>query len=104
MKRWVGSGSGGRTGGSSAFPCGYDDGGFLYFRVAAAGYRIRGGAMARRSVGTTVFGGMIVATAFGIFVIPMLFVTFIKRREKFHAKRHSKLEERTPVPSGQEEG
>lgn len=37
--------------------------------------------MARRSVGTTVFGGMIVATAFGIFVIPMLFVTFIKRRE-----------------------
>lgn len=62
------------------------------------------GAMARRSVGTTVFGGMIVATAFGIFVIPMLFVTFIKRREKFHAKRHSKLEERTPVPSGQEEG
>ena len=50
------------------------------------------GAMARRSVGTTVFGGMIAATAFGIFVIPMLFVTFVKRREKFHEKRRIKLE------------
>ncbi len=50
------------------------------------------GAMARRSVGTTVFGGMIAATAFGIFVIPMLFVTFVKHREKFHEKRRIKLE------------
>ena len=60
------------------------------------------GAMARRSVGTTVFGGMIVATAFGILVIPMLFVTFVKRREKFHARRRSKLEKNIPVPSGQD--
>lgn len=55
------------------------------------------GAMARRSVGTTVFGGMIFATAFGIFVIPMLFVVFVKRREKFHAKRQAKEERNMPV-------
>lgn len=52
------------------------------------------GAMARRSVGTTVFGGMIAATAFGIFVIPMLFVVFVNRREKFHTKRRAKIETR----------
>lgn len=52
------------------------------------------GAMARRSVGTTVFGGMIVATAFGIFIIPMLFVAFVRRREKFHQKRKTKMEKR----------
>lgn len=50
------------------------------------------GAMARRSIGTTVFGGMIVATAFGIFIIPMLFVVFVRRREKFHTKRRQKKE------------
>lgn len=48
------------------------------------------GALARRSVGTTVFGGMLVATMFGIFIIPMLFVTFVKRRERFHEKRLAK--------------
>ena len=52
------------------------------------------GAMARRSVGSTVFGGMIAATAFGIFVIPMLFVVFVNRREKFHTKRRAKIETR----------
>ena len=60
------------------------------------------GAMARRSVGTTVFGGMIVATAFGIFVIPMLFVAFVKRREKFHAKRRMRQERQKPVVLEQE--
>ena len=58
--------------------------------VVAAG----AGAMARRSVGTPVFGGMIFATVFGIFVIPMLFVVFVRRREKFHSKRNAKLERR----------
>lgn len=51
------------------------------------------GAIARRCIGTTVFGGMIFATAFGIFVIPMLFVTFVRQRERFHAKRRRRLEE-----------
>ena len=58
------------------------------------------GAMARRSVGTTVFGGMIAATAFGIFIIPMLFVVFVNRREKFHAKRQSKLEKEAAAVTG----
>lgn len=52
------------------------------------------GAVARRSVGTTVFGGMTVATFVGILVVPMLFVIFVKRRQKFHHKRHLKLEKR----------
>ncbi len=58
------------------------------------------GAMARRSVGTTVFGGMIAATAFGIFIIPMLFVVFVNRREKFHAKRQMKLEKEAAAVTG----
>ena len=35
-----------------------------------------GGALSRRAVGTPVFGGMVAAAAFGIFVIPMLDVVF----------------------------
>ena len=62
----------------------------LWPLVIAAG----AGAVARRCVGTTVFGGMIFATAFGIFVIPMLFVTFVRRREKFHANRRNRLEKK----------
>ncbi|MCQ2913763.1 MAG: multidrug efflux RND transporter permease subunit [Alphaproteobacteria bacterium] len=49
------------------------------------------GALARRGVGTTVFGGMIFATAFGIFVVPMLFVVVVKRREKFHSRRQKRI-------------
>jgi HAE1 family hydrophobic/amphiphilic exporter-1 len=39
------------------------------------------GALSRRAVGTPVFGGMIAAAFFGIFVIPMLYVVFQKLRE-----------------------
>lgn len=52
------------------------------------------GAIARRCIGTTVFGGMIFATAFGILVVPMLFVVFVKRREKFHTRRKARMEKR----------
>lgn len=62
------------------------------------------GAIARRCIGTTVFGGMIFATAFGIFVIPMLFVTFVRQREKFHAKRRRRLEKRQRLQTGSENG
>jgi len=48
------------------------------------------GAVARRSVGTTVFGGMTAATFLGILIVPMLFVVFVKRRTKFHARRAAK--------------
>jgi HAE1 family hydrophobic/amphiphilic exporter-1 len=40
------------------------------------------GALSRRAVGTPVFGGMIAASAFGIFVIPMLYVVFQWLRER----------------------
>jgi HAE1 family hydrophobic/amphiphilic exporter-1 len=40
------------------------------------------GALSRRAVGTPVFGGMIAASLVGIFVIPMLYVTFQWLRER----------------------
>jgi HAE1 family hydrophobic/amphiphilic exporter-1 len=40
------------------------------------------GALSRRAVGTPVFGGMIAAALFGIFVIPMLYVVFQWLRER----------------------
>jgi HAE1 family hydrophobic/amphiphilic exporter-1 len=46
--------------------------------VIAAG----AGALSRRAVGTPVFGGMIAASLFGIFVIPMLYVVFQQLRER----------------------
>jgi len=50
--------------------------------VIAAG----AGAASRRAVGTPVFGGMIAAALFGIFVIPMLYVVFQRLRERFGRK------------------
>ncbi len=41
------------------------------------------GAMSRREVGTPVFGGMIAASAIGIFFIPVLYVLFEKISETF---------------------
>jgi multidrug efflux pump subunit AcrB len=38
--------------------------------------------LSRRAVGMPVFGGMIVATLIGIFLIPMLYVTFQSLRER----------------------
>ena len=49
--------------------------------VIAAG----AGAISRRAVGTAVFGGMIFASLFGIFLIPTLYVVFQRLREKGHA-------------------
>ena len=43
------------------------------------------GMLSRRAVGTAVFAGMIVATAIGVFLIPMLYVVFQSLRER--AKR-----------------
>ena len=43
-------------------------------------------AISRRDVGTPVFAGMIAASAVGIFVIPMLYVTFQTLRERTHAR------------------
>jgi len=46
------------------------------------------GALSRRAVGTPVFGGMIAASLVGIFVIPLLYVTFQRLREKSGALFH----------------
>jgi pyruvate/2-oxoglutarate dehydrogenase complex dihydrolipoamide acyltransferase (E2) component len=40
------------------------------------------GALSRRAVGTPVFGGMLFASFFGIFLIPMLYVVFQWLRER----------------------
>jgi multidrug efflux pump subunit AcrB len=46
--------------------------------------------LARRNVGTPVFGGMILASALGIFVIPPLYVTFQAMREKLRPSARPK--------------
>lgn len=44
------------------------------------------GALSRQAIGTPVFGGMLAAAVFGIFVIPMLYVVFQTLRERTHRK------------------
>jgi HAE1 family hydrophobic/amphiphilic exporter-1 len=46
--------------------------------VIAAG----AGAITRQAVGTPVFGGMIAAALFGIFIIPLLFITAERLRRR----------------------
>jgi hydrophobe/amphiphile efflux-1 (HAE1) family protein len=46
--------------------------------------------ISRHNVGTPVFAGMIAASAVGIFVIPMLYVTFQTLRERGSARVHRK--------------
>jgi multidrug efflux pump subunit AcrB len=38
--------------------------------------------LSRRGVGTPVFAGMLAASSIGIFLVPMLYVTFEKLRER----------------------
>jgi HAE1 family hydrophobic/amphiphilic exporter-1 len=45
------------------------------------------GALSRRAVGTPVFGGMLAAAIFGVFVIPMLYVVFQWLRERTAPRR-----------------
>jgi hydrophobe/amphiphile efflux-1 (HAE1) family protein len=45
------------------------------------------GAGSRRAIGTTVFSGMLAATVFGIFLIPVLYFIFQSAREKGHVRR-----------------
>ncbi len=59
-----------------------------------------GAAMiSRRDVGTPVFAGMIAASALGIFLVPMLYVTFQSMREATKAR----FRKRTPRRIAQEE-
>ncbi|MFC0408048.1 efflux RND transporter permease subunit [Roseomonas elaeocarpi] len=54
-------------------------------------------AASRRSVGTPVFWGMLAASIFGIFVIPMLYVTFQTMREKVKGWMGHKGSDRPPA-------
>jgi hydrophobe/amphiphile efflux-1 (HAE1) family protein len=56
--------------------------------------------LARRNVGTPVFGGMIVASVVGIFVIPPLYVTFQALREKLRPSARPKARPAGPAPGG----
>ena len=42
--------------------------------------------VSRRAVGTPVFAGMLAASSLGIFLIPMLYVTFQTMRERVKAR------------------
>jgi HAE1 family hydrophobic/amphiphilic exporter-1 len=55
------------------------------------------GALSRRAVGTPVFGGMIAAAVFGIFIIPMLYVVFQRLRERTTRRRPAA---QSPPPPG----
>ena len=53
--------------------------------------------VSRRAVGTPVFAGMIAASTIGIFLIPMLYVTFPTMREKVKARFGKKPAATTPA-------
>jgi multidrug efflux pump subunit AcrB len=55
--------------------------------------------LARRNVGTPVFGGMILASALGIFVIPPLYVSFQAIREKLRPSSRPKEPVQSIQPS-----
>jgi hydrophobe/amphiphile efflux-1 (HAE1) family protein len=52
--------------------------------------------ISRRAVGTAVFGGMLAASSIGIFMVPMLYVTFQKLRE--HASKRFGRSGKEPHP------
>jgi hypothetical protein len=56
--------------------------------------------LARRNVGTPVFGGMILASLVGIFAIPPLYVTFQAIREKLRPSARPKERPEKIQPNG----
>jgi multidrug efflux pump subunit AcrB len=52
--------------------------------------------ISRRAVGTAVFGGMLAASSIGIFLIPMLYVTFQRLRER--TKEHVSSSDKKKYP------
>ena len=53
--------------------------------------------ISRRAVGTAVFGGMLAASSIGIFMVPMLYVTFQQLRERVKRRFGSGKEPRPPA-------
>ena len=58
--------------------------------------------ISRRAVGTAVFAGMLTASSIGIFVIPMLYVTFQRMREWGHRRLRMPLQGEAPPPASPE--
>lgn len=56
------------------------------------------GAATQRAVGTSVFGGMLMSAAVGIFIIPGLYVVFQVLREKIKGGRRSGEQKEAPQP------
>jgi hydrophobic/amphiphilic exporter-1 (mainly G- bacteria), HAE1 family len=48
-----------------------------------------GGALGRQSLGTAVFGGMLVSTILSLFVVPVLYVVIGGVRDRFRKRRSS---------------
>jgi hypothetical protein len=55
--------------------------------------------LSRRGVGTAVFGGMIAASAIGIFLIPPLYVVFQWLREKVRGEAAARPRGEAPMAS-----
>ena len=68
----------------------------LYPLVVAAG----AAQLARRDVGTPVFGGMILASFIGIFAIPPLYVMFQAIRERLRPAAGMQTPAATQTPAG----
>jgi multidrug efflux pump subunit AcrB len=60
---------------------------------------VRASELARRNVGTPVFGGMILASFIGIFAIPSLYQTFQAIREKFRPSTRPTAEPQSKQPA-----
>jgi hypothetical protein len=69
----------------------------LYPLVVATG----ASQLARRDVGTPVFGGMILASFIGIFAIPPLYVTFQAIREKLRPSSGPRKPASPPAKAGE---
>jgi hydrophobe/amphiphile efflux-1 (HAE1) family protein len=54
--------------------------------------------LARRNVGTPVFGGMILASFIGIFAVPPLYVTFQAVRERLRPAARPQIQKTSPLP------
>ena len=57
----------------------------------------------RRAVGTAVFAGMLAASSIGIFMVPMLYVTFQRLRERAKARKGPAVGTRLPDQSARSE-
>jgi multidrug efflux pump subunit AcrB len=53
--------------------------------------------ISRRAVGTAVFGGMLAASSIGIFMVPMLYVTFQQWRERVKKRVGGSAQPRAPA-------